>query len=133
MKLPSNVVNLFNSLELVSFGTADKNGNPNVNAVFWKKVVDDETILLISKFMKMTKANLLENNQVCLSFWDSKTEEGYKLKGFGTFYESGEIFDQGKSYLQSKQPDYIPAGVVEIKVKEVYSLKPGPEAGKKIC
>ena len=132
MKLPEQVKKLFNKQGLVSFGTANREGNPNVIAVFWKKVIDDETILLISKFMKMTKQNIIENEKVCISFWDSETEEAYKIKGNAVFHTQGEVFDQGKEILQAKRPENTPAGVVEIKVTEVYSIKPGAEAGKKV-
>lgn len=129
MQLPSNIVNLFNKTNLISFGTADKKGMPNVNAVFWKKITDRNTILLLNNFMNTTAKNILENNQVCLSFWDANTEEGYKIKGLATYHTEGNVFEEGKKFIQLKKPDRIPKGVIEIQVKEIYTLTPGPNAG----
>jgi hypothetical protein len=132
MIIPDEVKNLFNKQSLVAFGTADKKGQPNVNAIFWKKILNDETILLIDNFMKTSKANLAENNKVCISFWNPDTEEAYKVKGTAKYHTEGSIYEEGKNLIQSKNPERVPKGVVEVKVTEVYSIKPGPEAGKKL-
>jgi len=132
VKIPTKVKKLFERLDLVAFATADKNGSPNVVPIFWKKISDEETILLIDNFMKMSKRNVLENNKVCISFWDSETEEAYKIKGTGIYHVKGIIYDEGKDFIQSKQPKRIPKGVVEVKVAEIYTIKPGPEAGRKL-
>jgi uncharacterized protein len=133
MKIPPTVQSLFNRTDLVPFGTVDIQGNPNINVIFWKKIINDESILLIDSFMKTTKKNLTENNKVCLSFWDPKTEEGYKVKGVATYHTDGNIYNEGKQYIQSKNPNRIPKGVVQISVKEIFVLTPGPDAGKQLC
>jgi len=132
MVVPARVKKLFERLDLIAFATADKGGFPNVVPIFWKMIFDEETILLIDNFMKMSKSNLMENNKVCISFWDSETEEAYKIKGIGTYYAEGTIYEEGKRFIQSKKPGRVPKGVVEVKVTEIYSIKPGPEAGKKL-
>ena len=132
MIIPNEVKNLFERQPLVAFGTADKQGNPNVVPIFWKKILGDEAILLVDNFMKMSKKNLSENSSVCLAFWDSETEEAYKIKGGATYSTRGKIYEEGKIFIQSKQPERIPKGVVKIKVKEIYTIKPGSDAGKKL-
>lgn len=132
MVIPNKVKNLFEKQPLVTFGTADKQGNPNVVPIFWKKILGDETILLVDNFMKMSKKNLLENGNVCLAFWDSETEEAYKIKGEATYYTGGTVYEQGEKFIQSKKPETIPKGAVEIKVKEIYIIKPDSDAGKKL-
>lgn len=132
MKIPNDVKKLFEKQSLVAFGTADKEGKPNAVPIFWKKIIGDETILLIDNFMKMSKANLLENDKVCISFWDAETEEAYKIKGIGTYHTGGPIYEEGKRFIQSQKPEKIPRGVVEVKATEIYTIKPGPEAGKRL-
>jgi len=132
MIIPNEVKELFGKRSLVSFGTADKEGNPNVVAIFWKKIVNDDTILLIDNFMRMSKNNVLENNKVCISFWDPDTEEAYKIKGTATYHTEGSVYEKGKEFIQSKKPDRIPRGVIEVKVTEIYTIKPGSEAGKRL-
>ena len=132
MLIPNGVKNLFVKQPLVAFGTADKEGNVNVVPIFWKKILDGETILLIDNFMRMSKKNLLGNSNVCLSFWDQETEEAYKIKGKATYYTEGAIYEEAKKSIQLKDPKRIPKGAVEIKVTEIYTIKPGPEAGKEL-
>jgi predicted pyridoxine 5'-phosphate oxidase superfamily flavin-nucleotide-binding protein len=131
--IPRNVKELFNKQALVAFGTANKTGNPNVVPVFWKTIYSDDVVLLIDNFMRQTKHNISENKQVCVSVWDPETEEAYKLKGVATHHTEDEIYDAGKEFIQIKKPDRVPKGVVEIKITEVYDIKPGPEAGNKIA
>lgn len=130
--IPENVKKLFNATSLVSFATVDKNGNPNVVAVFWKKIVDHNTILLIDNFFKTTKQNILDNNKICIAFWDSETEEAYKIKGIAKYHTGGSFYELGKKFIQEKKPGRIPKGVVEITITEIYDIKPGETAGKRI-
>ena len=132
MILPEEVKSLFEAQGLVAFGTADKEGKPNVVPIQWKTILNDETVLLLDNYLRTSKKNLMENADVCISFWDSKTHEAYKIKGIGTYHTEGPIYEAGKKYMQSKKPESAPRGVVEVKVTEAYNLKPGPEAGNKL-
>lgn len=132
MLIPNGVKNLLVKQPVVAFGTADREGNPNVVPIFWKKILDDETMLLIDNFMRMSKRNLLENSDVCISFWDSETGEAYKIKGKAIYYTEGKIYEGAKKSIQLEDPNKIPKGAVEVKVTEIYTIKPGPDAGKEL-
>ena len=49
MKIPQDIQRIINEEKTISFGTADKSGNPNINLIAIKKIEDDETILLADK------------------------------------------------------------------------------------
>jgi len=132
LDMPEKVKLLFNDQDVISFGTADINNIPNVVAVFWKKITNDKTILLIDNYMDQTKKNIVQNSKVCLSFWDRKTGEGYKIKGDAYYHISGQVFNQGKKFIQEQRPEKNPKGVVEVKVKDIYLITPGTDAGAKI-
>ncbi|MCD6352710.1 MAG: pyridoxamine 5'-phosphate oxidase family protein [Proteobacteria bacterium] len=132
MIIPEQVKKMFEKQPLVALGTGDKQGNPNVVPIFWKKIFDEERILLIDNFMKMSKRNILENSSVCLAFWDTETEEAYKIKGKAVYHTEGAMYEEGKNIIQSKNPGRIPKGVVEINVTEIYTIKPGSDAGNKL-
>lgn len=133
MVIPDKAKAVFEKIDLIAVGTADNEGTPNVVPIFWKKITDKDTILLVDNFMHTTKDNILKNAKVCISFWDSQTEEGYKLKGTATYHTKGTFYDTGKKFIQEKNPERIPKGVVEIKVAEVYDITPGPNAGSRIA
>lgn len=132
MSISKKVKELFEKQNLAAIGTANTKGIPNVIAVAWKKLLDDDTILIVDNFMKMTKNNILENENICVSFWDAQTMEAYKVKGVANYHTEGQIYNKGKEFIQSKLPDQVPNGVVEVKVREIYDITPGPNAGKKI-
>lgn len=132
MKLPEEVKKLFEAQNLVAFATADTKGKPNVVPMQWKTLLDDETVLVLDNYMRTTKKNLMENSDVCISFWDTETNEAYKIKGVGTYHADGPMYEAGKKFMQSKKPDKAPRGVVEVKVTEAYNIKPGPDAGTQL-
>jgi predicted pyridoxine 5'-phosphate oxidase superfamily flavin-nucleotide-binding protein len=132
MKIPDKVKRLFNKEPVVAFATADRKGNPNVVPIYWKIILNDETILLLDKFMKQTKQNIQENRKVCVSFWNPDPEEAYKIKGTATYYSEGPIYEKGKKFMQSKKPGQAPEGIVEIRIEEIYAIKSGPDAGRKL-
>lgn len=132
MVIPDKVKALFDRQNHVAVGTASSEGVPNVSVVFWKKILDEDTIIIIDNYMKTTKENIQKNKNICISFWDAKTDEGYKIKGTAKYHTEGPIYEEGKTFIQTRKPDQVPRGVVEVKTKEIFEITPGPNAGKKI-
>ncbi|MEA3254908.1 MAG: pyridoxamine 5'-phosphate oxidase family protein [Candidatus Altiarchaeota archaeon] len=130
--IPTKVKELFERTQLVSFGTADKEGNPNVVPILWKRILDGGKIILLDNFMRASKENVLRNNRVCLSVWDPESEEAYKLKGTAVYHSRGPVYEAGREFMQADGGDQVPRGVVEVTVTEVYAIKPGPDAGMRI-
>jgi len=92
IKITENIKSLLEK-SIIALGTCDKNFKPNVNAVAYCKVVSDSQVLVTDNFLNKTRQNLLENNQISLSFWnpiDGDNNEGYQLKGFA------QVFTEGK-------------------------------------
>ena len=129
--LTEEIKKLFEAQDVVSFGTCSS-GSPNVIAVYWKKLVDDSTIWLIDNYMNKTLENLKQNPNVCVSFWDNESCEGYELKGTAQYFNEGDTFEKAKEWIQSINPEKNPKGVVEVKISELFTLLPGPSAGTKI-
>jgi len=130
MKIPDETKQFLETVPVIAFSTADKNGIPNVIAIGSKKVASDDTIWVIDTFFKKTKANLLQNNKVAIAMW--KEGKGYQIKGLATYHSEGRIFDEGKDWILGLKPNKRVKGVIEIEVTEIYSLPPGyEEAGKR--
>lgn len=85
----------------MAFATVDKNCKPNVIAVACAKVVEKNKILITDNFMKHTKDNLKENNNVCLAVWNDK-EEGYKLIGKAKYFFNGKWLNFAKQMPENK-------------------------------
>jgi len=129
--ITENVKALFEKTSLVALATSS-DGAPNAVPIYWKKIVDERTIWFADNFMKKTVENIKANPRACISFWDSETEEAYKLIGSATYHSGDDKHQECVKWLQSINPDKNPKGLVEFIVEEIYDLKPGENAGNKV-
>jgi predicted pyridoxine 5'-phosphate oxidase superfamily flavin-nucleotide-binding protein len=114
--------------------TADKNGTPNLAPKGSLQVVDDQTLVFADIFSLKTRSALEQNPKAAVAVIDAKKPEGYQFKGDVELLDSGPLYDQVKENLQKAAPKLpVPKYVTKITVQEIYSLTPGPEAGKKIA
>jgi predicted pyridoxine 5'-phosphate oxidase superfamily flavin-nucleotide-binding protein len=117
-------------------GTADLNGIPNVVPVGAVRILDDETILVSDQYFLKTLNNLKENPKVAMSFWETDKSEGYQIKGEATIRTEGRIYEETVEWVR-KRGDEIgrplkSKGAIVIKITAIYSVTPGPDAGRRI-
>lgn len=133
-KMPQECQDMINTTYAAAFSTCRDNV-PNVVSVSMKQIVDDETVMVSDQYMGKTLANLRENPHVALSVWGE--QGGFQIKGSVTYENEGPQFEkvaaQVKEILSSMGYDFTSKGVCYIHVEEVYSLTPGPEAGKRLA
>ena len=117
------------------FGTADKNGVPNLVPVNAAKILDDDTMLVSDQFFGKTLKNLKENPKVSITFWEKM--EGYQVKGEAQIVTEGKLFEETSEWIRKLGEKIgVPLkskGAIVIKIKEIYSVSPGPDAGKKLA
>ena len=128
--LTSEVKESLTGTKTVFFATSSKAGIPNVVPIGAFKVLDDETLLISDQFFNKTAKNLKENNKVALTWWGDKA--GFQIKGSVTIHTDDEIFRQDIAWVKSLKPTLNPKAAVVMKVTDVFSIKPGADAGKKI-
>jgi len=130
-KIPDVIKQFFETISIMAFSTVDKNGTPNVVPIASKKIVNDDTILVIDTFFKKTKENILQNKNVSIAMWEGS--KGYQIKGLSTYHSKGETFDEAKDWILKLKPNKIIKGVVEIRITDIYSITPTrEEAGMRI-
>jgi len=130
-KTPDEIKQFFETISIMAFSTVNKNGTPNVVPIASKKIVNDDTILVIDTFFKKTKENILQNKNVSIAMWEGS--KGYQIKGLSTYHSNGETFDEAKGWILKLKPNKIIKGVVEIKITDIYSITPTrEEAGMRI-
>jgi len=117
----------------VVIATASKEGIPNAVPVRFVKLYDDEHILIADNYFLKTKKNLEENPRVAVTFWDYEARVGYQVKGSPTIFTSGRVFEDAANFVQSTKPEVKTKAAVLVKVEEVYWVKGGPDAGKRIA
>ncbi len=112
------------------FATSSKAGVPNVVPIKALKVLDDETLLVSDQYFGKTLKNLEENPHVAISYWSEKG--GYQIKGTAALHKGDKVFEDDVAWVHSFAPKLEPKSAVVIKVTDVFQVKGGPDAGKKI-
>jgi predicted pyridoxine 5'-phosphate oxidase superfamily flavin-nucleotide-binding protein len=113
--------------------TADKAGVPNLAPKGTLTVVDDQTLAFADLFSLKTRTALEQNPNVAIGVVDPAGPKGYQIKGKVELLTSGPLYDQIAANVKKALPQMAPPKyVVKIKVTDIYSLSPGPDAGKKI-
>ena len=130
VRLTDEIRTSLDGTRLVFLATASKDGRPNVVPIGAFTLLDDETLLISDQFFSKTLANMRENPQVAISYWGEKG--GFQLKGTVTLHTDDDVFAQDVAWMKELRPALVPKSAVVMTVTDVYSVKPGPDAGKKI-
>jgi predicted pyridoxine 5'-phosphate oxidase superfamily flavin-nucleotide-binding protein len=133
-KMTNEMQDMFNRAGIKQLATADKDGLPNVVPINFMKLLDEETILASAVFMTKTFQNLKENPVCAISVWEEF--KGYQFKGSVSIETSGQVFEETKTWTEEEGkklglPLKSKASVI-IKITDIFSISPGPDAGKKI-
>lgn len=118
--------------KVFAVATASEDGEPNVVSIAFGKVLGEEEILLVDNFMKKTMENLKTNPRAAVSVWKTGDSKGYQFKGDVRIETSGRNFEDGVKMVKAKEPELNPKAVVIVTVESIYSITPGPDAGKLI-
>ncbi|MDR1656770.1 MAG: pyridoxamine 5'-phosphate oxidase family protein [Deltaproteobacteria bacterium] len=119
--------------KLAWVATADKKGIPNLAPKGTLACLDEQTLVFADIFSNKTRTALEENPNVAVAVIDPAGPSGYQFKGQSELLTSGPIYDQVTEKVKQALPQVGPPKyVVKITVNEVYSLAPGPDAGRKL-
>ncbi len=116
---------------VVFFATATNEGIPNVVPIGFARPLDNKTILVVDNYMKKTRENLENNAKASLVPRDA-SKCPYQFKGSVEIHTSGKYFDDAVDWAQSVMSELSPKAAILLTVEEIYSVKPGPDAGKKV-
>jgi uncharacterized protein len=114
----------------IFLATASKDHIPNVVPIGAYTLLDDETLLISDQFFLKTLRNMRENPVIALSWWGDKG--GFQLKGPVTLHTDDEVFRKDVAWMKEIRPHLTPKSAVILKITEVYQVRPGPDAGKKL-
>ena len=108
-------------------------GEPNVVPVAFKFVTDDG-LAVGDVFLETTLNNIRANNgRIAISVYDSKSLEGYQVKGRAEYLTSGEIVDTFKRMVEKMFNGAATAkGALLITPEKVIVTTPGADNKKEI-
>ncbi|MCQ2056399.1 MAG: pyridoxamine 5'-phosphate oxidase family protein [archaeon] len=128
VKLNEKIREEFAKMKVIYLATASKEGTPNVVPIGAMRLMDDETLWIVDNFMKKTLKNILENPIAAFDIWVPEEEMSYQIKGCLEYVTSGDDYEEARKWMLARKP--LPAkGLVKMKFVEIYSVKPGPDAG----
>lgn len=111
--------------------TVNKEGIPNNAPKRSTRVFDDETLIFNEGVGGTTYRNILDGSKVAVAVVNREILDGYRFIGTPKVLTSGEIYEKSAEMsLKAGMPK--PKAVILIHIDEIYSLKPGPMAGKRI-
>jgi len=134
-KITQDMRDAVEQAKVIALATVSEAGEPNVIPIAYKKVLSDAELLLMDIFMKKTKENIKVNSKVAVSVWytdSSGISKGYQFKGKARIEASGRVFDEGAKMVKAAEPELSPKSAVIIDVGSIYTISPGPNAGKQI-
>jgi predicted pyridoxine 5'-phosphate oxidase superfamily flavin-nucleotide-binding protein len=130
VKVTEEIKESLKGTKIAYLATAAKDGTPNVVPIAALKFLDDETLLISDQYFHKTLNNLKENPKIALTWWGDKG--GFQIKADITIHTDDEIFRQNVEWVRSIKETLNPKSAIVAKIKDVYIVKSGPNAGKKI-
>ncbi len=113
-------------------GTVNADGSPNVAPKRSTRVLSDDSLIFTEGTGGATYTNIRNGSKISVSVVNREILDGYRFVGKASLEEDGELYEQAAA-MSAKLGMSKPKAVVIIKITEIHSLKPGPNAGKKIA
>lgn len=133
VKLNDEMIKEIGKMKLFMLATASKSGIPNVvpiGMLFLQP--DNETIWIVDNFMKKTLANVKENPKASFVIWNSDGTGSYQIKGSLKIENTGADYEKAVDIAHNKRKELPAKNLIKMKITEVYSVNPGPNAGSKL-
>ncbi len=130
VKLTDKVKDTLAATRHIYLATAAKDGTPNVVPIGAFKLLDDERLLIADVFFLKTYHNIEENPKVAFSYWGDKG--GFQIKGTASIHKGDQIFEKNVELAKERYPRFTPKSAILVEITDVFVIKAGAEAGKKI-
>lgn len=112
--------------------TVSLDGIPNNAPKRSTRIFNDSTLIFNEGVGGTTYRNILDGSKVAVAVVNREVMDGYRFIGTPEVFTEGEIYEKAAEMsLKAGMPK--PKAVILIHIEEIYSLKPGPMAGKRIA
>jgi len=127
MELTNEMINGIKNNDLFFLATCSNEQIPNVVPIKYLKLIENNKVLIIDKFMKKTKQNILNNSNVSFVVKEARYCP-FQFKGKATIYTEGHYFNEAIKILKNHKPK----SALVMEIKEVYSLNSKDRPGELI-
>jgi predicted pyridoxine 5'-phosphate oxidase superfamily flavin-nucleotide-binding protein len=133
VKLTEEIKADLKKVRILPLSTSTTYGEPNV-VPMGMFVLQEEgnSIWFIDNFMQKTLRNLKSNPVASFYIWSPETSGAWQVKGTVKVETSGADYEKAKAIANSMRAGSPAKSLIKMKITRVYSVKPGPTAGKKV-
>jgi uncharacterized protein len=110
-------------IRLCFVATASSDGMPNVSPKGSLTVWDDDHLAFANIASPRTMKNIRENPKLEINTIDQIARRGFRFKGTGEIFESGDVFDHVANDIWKREGRDVPIhAVVKVRVLEAYEV-----------
>ena len=119
------------SIQLPIQATTSKDGVPDIGPKRTLRAYDDNTLIYNENTAGQTLQNIRDGSKMAIATIDREALDGYRFVGTPEVFSEGKPFEDACAYAESKgmKP---PKFAVLVHIESIYSLRSGPDAGKKL-
>jgi predicted pyridoxine 5'-phosphate oxidase superfamily flavin-nucleotide-binding protein len=117
--------------QLAILATVTDGTTPNIGPKRSLRVRDEHSLIFNENTGGQTLANIHAGSKVSVAVIDREALDGYRFVGSAHIHESGPAFDDAVAFAQERGLKY-PRCAVVIAIDDIYTLKPGVTAGKRV-
>ena len=127
----NDVMKSFLAKQLPIQATVSKDGLPDIGPKRSLRVYDDITLIYNENTGGQTLQNILDGSKIAVAVIDREALDGYRFIGRPKIFDSGAPYENALTFAETAgmKP---PKCAVLIHIEEVYTLRSGPTAGKKL-
>lgn len=111
--------------------TVSKEGFPDIGPKRSLRVYDDTTLIYNENTGGQTLQNILDGSKIAVAVIDREALDGYRFIGRPKIFNSGAPYQNALAFAE-KAAMKPPKCAVLIHIEEIYTLRSGSTAGKKI-
>ena len=131
--LTEEMIESIKAVPVFPLATASKDGIPNVAPMGMVFVVDPETIWIADNYMNKTRFNVEENPKASLYVYGAGAKGCLQIKADVTVATEGPDFEKLVALAYEKKPTLNPKAVLILKITNLFTCAPGPDAGAKLA
>ena len=131
MKMPPDVLDIFEKERVHQIATVSPEGIPNISNAGAKYVRANGDIVIIDNYMKKTYSNIISNPNV--SILVRREGESYQIKGICRYVNTGEEYEEARNWMKAIADKYPAKGALIITITDIFYSMSGAKAGTKLA
>ncbi|MCB5190115.1 pyridoxamine 5'-phosphate oxidase family protein [Methylobacillus arboreus] len=132
MKTLNEPIKTMLAKELPIQSTVNKDGLPNIGPKRSLRIYDDQTLIFNENTGGQTLQNIRDGSKIAVAVIDRAALDGYRIVGTPEIFSEGTPPYENALAFAEKNGMKTPKCAVLVHIDDIFTLKSGPDAGKKL-